>query len=59
MKNHTETVYLEVFHAGCELQLVKSQKMQWLFSKDILFSKQNKTVFSDEMATNSRKIFSY
>ena len=26
--------------------------MQWLFSKYILFSKQNKTVFRGEMATN-------
>ena len=33
----------------------KSQKMQWLFSKYILFSKQNKTVFWGEMATNGRK----
>ena len=33
----------------------KSQKMQWLFSKYILFSKQNKTVFRGEMAINGRK----
>ena len=29
--------------------------MQWLFSKYILFLKQNKTVFWSEMATNGRK----
>ena len=50
IKNHAETVYLEVSHAHCELCLVKSQKMQWLFSKYILFSKENKTVFWGEMA---------
>ena len=31
--------------------------MQWLFSKYILFSKQNKTVFWGEIATNGRKIY--
>ena len=34
---------------------MKSQKMQWPFSKYILFLKQNKTVFWDEMMTNGRK----
>ena len=29
--------------------------MLWLFSKYILFSKQNKTAFRGEMATNTRK----
>ena len=54
IKNHTKTVSLEVFHTDCGLQLVKSQKIQWVFSKYILFSKQNKTVFWWEMATNVR-----
>ena len=31
--------------------------MQWLFSKYILFSKRNKTVFWGEIATNGRKIY--
>ena len=34
---------------------MKSLKTQWLFSKDILFSKQNKAAFWGEMATNGRK----
>ena len=55
IKNDTETVYWEVFHTKCELYLVESQKMQWLFSKYTLFSKQNKTVFWGKTATNSRK----
>ena len=48
-------MYLEVFDAECEVWLVKSQKMEWLFPKYILFSKQIKTVFWSEMATNGRK----
>ena len=55
IKNHTETVYLKVFHAECELKLAKSQKIQWLFSKYILFSIQNKTVCWGDIATNGRK----
>ena len=35
--------------------MVKTQKMQWFFSKYILFTKQNKTVFWGEMVINSRK----
>ena len=51
IKNHTEAVYLEVFHAESELQLKK-------MSKDaILFSRQSKTVLWGEMVTNSRKIY--
>ena len=33
--------------------------MQWLFSKYILFSKQNKTVFRGEMATNGTERYFY
>ena len=55
IKNHTETVYLVVFHAKFELQLVKSQKMQWFSSKYALFSKQNRTVYWGGIAVNSRK----
>ena len=55
IKNHTETVYLVVFHAEFELQLAKSQKMQWFFSKYALFSKQNRTVYWGGIAVNSRK----
>ena len=34
---------------------MKSQKMQWLFSKHVLFSKQSKAGFWGEMATNGWK----
>ena len=34
---------------------MQSLKMQWIFCKYILLSKQNKTVFSGKMATNGRK----
>ena len=34
---------------------MKSQEIQWLFSKYILFSKQNQTVFWGKMVTNGRK----
>ena len=54
IKNHTETVYLENFHADCELLLVKVLK-KLSFFKYILFSKQKKAVFWGEMATNGRK----
>ena len=57
MKNESKIIQsclFRSFHAECELYLVKSQKIQWLVSKYILFSKQNKTVFWGEMATNGR-----
>ena len=37
IKNHAKTVYLDMFYAECELELLKSQKIQWLFSTYILF----------------------
>ena len=40
---------------SCWMWAVAGEKSKWLFSKYILVSKQNKTVFWGKMVTNGRK----